>query len=154
MEAAEHRFSHLVRDRDAKFTATFDAVFSATGITALTTAPQTPKMNAIAERFVGSVLRECTDRMLIASERHLRVVLDQLLTIAGLMRWRVRRMAREAQLSPIADDDVLGRTAPTALRASTALLEPSPTRLPPHVLQVLPTLPKSGQSWVLSHKRT
>jgi putative transposase len=55
----------------------FDAVFSATGITAITTAPQTPKMNAIAERFVGTVRRECTDRMLITGERHLRVVLDQ-----------------------------------------------------------------------------
>ena len=52
LEAAGRRFTHLVRDRDAKFTAAFDAVFSATGITAVTTAPQAPKMNAIAERFV------------------------------------------------------------------------------------------------------
>jgi len=70
-------FTHLIRDRDAKFTAAFDAVFSATGITAIPTAPQAPKMNAIAERFVGTVRRECTDRMLIASRRQLRVVLDQ-----------------------------------------------------------------------------
>jgi putative transposase len=77
LEAAERRFTHLVRDHDAKFTTTFDAVFNATGITAITTAPQAPKMNAIAERFVGTVRRECTDRMLIANERHLRVVLDQ-----------------------------------------------------------------------------
>ena len=77
IEATGHRFTHLIRDRDAKFTAAFDAVFSATGITAITTAPQAPKMNAIAERFVGTMRRECTDRMLITGERHLRVVLDQ-----------------------------------------------------------------------------
>ena len=39
LEAAGHRFTHLVRDRDAKFTAAFDAVFTATGITA----PQSPR---------------------------------------------------------------------------------------------------------------
>jgi transposase InsO family protein len=77
LEAAGHRFTHLVRDRDAKFTAAFDAVFTATGITAIMTAPLAPKMNAIAERFVGSVRRECTDRMLIAGERPLRIVLDE-----------------------------------------------------------------------------
>jgi putative transposase len=52
-------------------------VFNATGITAITTAPQAPKMNAIAERFIGTMRRECTDRILIADERHLRVVVDQ-----------------------------------------------------------------------------
>jgi hypothetical protein len=37
-------------------------------------------MNAIAERFVSTMRRECTDRILIANERHLRVVLDQYIT--------------------------------------------------------------------------
>ena len=58
LETAGRRFTHLIRDLDAKFTAAFDAVFSAVGITAVTTAPQAPKMNAIAERFVGTVRRE------------------------------------------------------------------------------------------------
>jgi transposase InsO family protein len=39
--------------------------------------PQAPTTNAIAERFVGTVRRECTDRMLVAGERHLRVVLNE-----------------------------------------------------------------------------
>jgi hypothetical protein len=69
----------LLRNRDGKFTATFDAVFTAAGIEVIRTPPQAPKANAIAERWVGTVRRECTDRMLIAGERYLRVVLDEYL---------------------------------------------------------------------------
>lgn len=76
LQEAGHRFAHLIRDRDAKFTAAFDAVFEAAGIDARLTAPQTPRMNAIAERFVRTMRAECTDRMLIAGERHLYTVLD------------------------------------------------------------------------------
>ncbi|MEV5542345.1 integrase core domain-containing protein [Saccharopolyspora shandongensis] len=77
LEDAGHRFTHLVRDRDAKFTAAFDAVFASIGIDTVLTAPQAPRMNAFAERWIKSVRRELTDRILITSAWHLHRVLDR-----------------------------------------------------------------------------
>ena len=65
----------LVRDRGPNFTASFDAVFQATGARILRTAVQAPRMNAICERLVGTLRRELLDRMLILGEAHLRAVL-------------------------------------------------------------------------------
>ena len=49
------RFTYLIRDRDAKFTAAFDAVFASIGMTTLPIAPQAPKMNAYAEQYEDSL---------------------------------------------------------------------------------------------------
>jgi transposase InsO family protein len=70
-------FNFLIRDRDAKFTAMFDEVFRAEGIRIVLTAPQAPRMNAIMERWAGSVRREILDRMLIINAAHLRKVLSE-----------------------------------------------------------------------------
>ena len=77
LEEAGCRLTCLIRDRDAKFTAAFNAVFASIGIRTLPIAPQAPRMNAYAERFVRTVRAECTDRMLIAGEQHLRVILSE-----------------------------------------------------------------------------
>jgi hypothetical protein len=70
-------FRFLIRDRDSKFTALFDEVFTTEGIRVVLTAPQAPRMNAIMERWVRSVRRELLDRILIINERHLRTVLTE-----------------------------------------------------------------------------
>ena len=67
----------LIRDRDAKFTASFDEIFRSEGIRIIRTPIRAPRANAIAERFVGTVRREGLDRMQILGLRHLECVLDQ-----------------------------------------------------------------------------
>jgi len=67
----------LIRDNDNKFGDAFDRVAEGTGIDVLTTPYQSPKANAICERFLGSVRRECLDSFLILNERHLRKTLKQ-----------------------------------------------------------------------------
>ena len=70
-------FKFVIRDRDAKFTAMFDAVFKAVGVRIVKAPVQAPRANAIAERWIASARRACLDRMLITSERHLRLVLGE-----------------------------------------------------------------------------
>ena len=71
-------FKFVIRDRDAKFTAAFDAIFTPIGVRMIRTPVQAPRANAIAERWIASARRECLDRMLITGERHLRLVLTRI----------------------------------------------------------------------------
>ena len=64
-------------DRDTKLTAAFDAVFATEGIEMPRTPVRAPRANAYAERWVGTVGRECLDRMLVAGRRHLVSVLGE-----------------------------------------------------------------------------
>jgi transposase InsO family protein len=74
-QAAQFRF--LIRDRDSKFTAAFDAVFAGADIAIIRTPVRAPRANAIIERWIGTLRRECLDHLLITGPRHLAVVLRE-----------------------------------------------------------------------------
>jgi putative transposase len=67
----------LVRDRDSKFTRDFDEVFRSEGIRVIKAPVRAPKARAHAERWVGTVRRECLDRLLILGGRHLEHVVRE-----------------------------------------------------------------------------
>jgi hypothetical protein len=73
------RFRFLIRDRDAKFTAAFDAVFTTAGIEVVKIPPRAPRANAYAERWVGTVRSECLDWTLTFNDAQLRRVLTEYL---------------------------------------------------------------------------
>jgi putative transposase len=68
---------YLIRDNDDKFGRRFDTAAKGTGIEVVRIPPRSPNLNAICERFLGSVRRECLDHLLILSERQLRRVLRE-----------------------------------------------------------------------------
>jgi putative transposase len=72
-----HRVKFMIRDRGSNFTAAFDAILADAGIRTVLCNVRTPRMNAIAERWIGGCRRELLDRTLIWNQSHLRRILRQ-----------------------------------------------------------------------------
>ena len=85
----------LIRDRDSKYTAAFDTVFTSEGIRVIRTPIRTPVANAYAERFVRTVRNECLDWLLILNQRHLERVLR-----TYLEHYNAERPHRALELRP------------------------------------------------------
>src|SRR2546430_15179827 len=66
-----HRVKFMIRDRGSNFTSAFDAVLADAGIRTVLCNIQTPRMNAITERWIGGCRRELLDRTLIWNQAHL-----------------------------------------------------------------------------------
>jgi putative transposase len=110
----------LVRDRDAKFSANFDEVFRSEGIRIIRTPVRAPRANAFAERFVGTIRRECLDRMLILGRRQLEVVLCQWVDHYNGHRPH-RSLDQRAPLSTLFSPPLIALPNPDHLRKSDRL---------------------------------
>ena len=76
--AEHHRpTKFLTRDRDTKLTAGFRRSVRAEGVRIIRTPIRSPRPNAFAERFIGTVRRECLDRMLVFDHRQLERILAE-----------------------------------------------------------------------------
>ncbi|MFC0112232.1 integrase core domain-containing protein [Kibdelosporangium aridum] len=109
-------FRFLIRDRAGQFTATFDTAFASAGIEVVKIPPGCPRANCYAERFIGTVRRELTDRLLIIGERHLRTVLAQYVT-----HYNTRRPHRALQLVPPRRDRPILHESSTQVRRQPIL---------------------------------
>jgi len=94
------RVKFMIRDRGSNFTAAFDAVLADAGIRTVRCNVRTPRMNAIAERWIGGCRRELLDRTLVWNQDHLRRILRQYETHHNLHRPH-RSLDAAAPLKPL-----------------------------------------------------
>ena len=98
----------MIRERGSNFTAAFDAVLADAGIRTVLSNVRTPRMNAIAERWIGGCRRELLDRTLIWNQAHLRQILRQYEIHHNQYRPH-RSLHGAAPLKPLPEPADLGR---------------------------------------------
>jgi putative transposase len=76
LDEQAHRVKFMIRDRGSNFAAAFDAVLAGAGVRIVLCNVQTPRMNAITERWIGGCRRELLDRALVWNQAHLRRILS------------------------------------------------------------------------------
>jgi putative transposase len=115
LQEAKRSITFLVRDRDAKFTATFDEVLRSEGIETIRTPVRAPRANAFAERWVETVRAECLDHLLIFSHGQLQHVLHTYVEHynaarphRGIGLGTPRRIVRGNPVGHVTRRDVLG----------------------------------------------
>jgi putative transposase len=103
---------YLIRDRDGKYPALFDAILADAGIRIVRSGVQMPRMNAIMERWVRTCRRELLDRTLVWNQQHLQHALREYETFynqhrphQGIANARPAKPLPE----PITDPDQLAR---------------------------------------------
>jgi transposase InsO family protein len=72
----QDRYEYLLHDRDSIFANHLDESIAKLGVTVLKSPPRSPKANAVCERVIGTIRRECLDWLILLTESHLRTVLQ------------------------------------------------------------------------------
>ncbi len=111
----------MIRDRGSNYAAVFDAVLADAGIRTVLCNVRTPRMNAIAERWIGGCRRELLDRPLVGDQAHPRRMLRKYETHHN-QHGPHRSLNAAAPLKPLPEPNrsILGDTAPEDTLASMA----------------------------------
>jgi putative transposase len=73
---SQHQYKYILHDRDSIFANHLDGSIERLGVKVLKSPPHSPKANAICERVIGTIRRECLDWLIPLSESHLRSILN------------------------------------------------------------------------------